>query len=169
MWIAVAVVVVVIISAVTLSYLLRPKPSKTDVRNYEVTLDVSETDDAWYVNITDIDGGKDTDGSWYYKHEELKEQNITSLLVGVVIQNEYKKIIINAFYDLRANDTFTERYGIKWIDKDPYNSINKGDSFVFLKEGGTEFTAEKNDEIYLEYSPVGGEGINIDSNSIKLP
>jgi len=170
MLIAVGVVVIILIPSI---FILNDFLSSGEYHyhyEYDVKIDVSENNEAWYVNITDIEGEKITDGFFWDKHEKIDDPTLNSAVVEITIDklNRNTTYLI-PYFDFRNNmdNRSINKYGIKWIDRANDSQFGIDDTLVFLKEGGTEFVAESGDEIYLDDSDIQ-EGRYIKSNTIIL-
>ncbi len=173
MWVAVGVVVMVIAGG-TLYYLL--KPSGTDGCEasvyYSVSLEVSETDVAWYVNITKISGKKVTKGFLWDTTEEIENPVIHANEIVIVIKRSYPtgRYYINIGGDILWADMYSEKHGVLWVNE--YNDfyVREGNTFIFFKEGGTEFRSQVGDEIFFDRSRGYVHAcIYIESNTVRLP
>lgn len=154
MWITVGVVVIVIVGTVILLYSWIP--GDPDMYKAEITIDVSQNETAYIINITNLD-------VYYSKSDELKGHSIEPRHVFLDISRQNNSEIRH--WTGRLFKEKSESKGIKWIDIDEDEDIGIGDKIILYKSGGEDYTPQKGDKILLEGTP---HYINIESNYIEL-
>ncbi|MFO7991637.1 MAG: hypothetical protein R6U61_04985 [Thermoplasmata archaeon] len=165
MWIAVGVVVIVVVGTILYNYWQINQD--TPIIDYEVQIKVSEKETNWVINVTDITKIKTKHGLLWDSKERTKDVKVGSGSFELVVYG-MENIEINFHNYEYKMDTIEEEYGVTWLDVGDTRYLNKGDSFILYKEGGTEFNPAKGNTVFIRTADGIG-GVYVYSNRVKLP